>query len=150
MDGSSPSSSVPKKQEPVASSPGSASNLDSFFKRLGQGQSSRLWAGPAGSSGAVPGSLRTSRLHPRDGDRDGLRPAGAGAGTVDSTPGKGSSGGGGGDDGGAAAGTGELQATRSCSLAGITCSSEVFPSKIYLYPRFGGLIIHPPVSELAQ
>ncbi|CAM9433266.1 unnamed protein product, partial [Hapterophycus canaliculatus] len=61
MDGSVP----PNERPPPASSPGSASNLDSFFKRLGQGQSSRLWAGP-GRSGAVPGSLRTSRLQPRN------------------------------------------------------------------------------------
>lgn len=113
MDGSSSPSSVPPKtqqqQQPPASSPGSASNLDSFFKRLGQGQSSRLWAGPAGrpGAGAVPGSLRTSRLHPRNGDRDGSRPAAAAAAAVDnSMAGKGASSGVG-DDGGAAAGNGE-------------------------------------------
>lgn len=105
-----------QQQQPLASSPGSASNLDSFFKRLGQGQSSRLWAGPAGRPGAVPGSLRTSRLHPRNGDVEGLRP---GAGAVDNTAGKGGSGGGGGgsggggDDGGAAAGNGEPRAVRT-------------------------------------
>lgn len=56
--------SVPNKAAlPQQQSPGSAANLDSFFKRLGQGQSSRLWAGP-GRSGAVPGVLRT-RLHPK-------------------------------------------------------------------------------------
>lgn len=113
MDGSSSSSSVPpkKQEQPLAPSPASASNLDSFFKRLGQGQSSRLWAGPAGRPGAVPGSLRTSRLHPRNGDRDrdrdGLeRPAGA---AVDSsTAGKGLNSSSGGGDNGAAAGAGEL------------------------------------------
>ena len=126
MDGSSSPSSVPPKtqqqqqqqQQPPASSPGSASNLDSFFKRLGQGQSSRLWAGPAGrpGAGAVPGSLRTSRLHPRNGDRDGSRPAAAAAAaaTVDnSTAGKGASSGVG-DDGGAAAGNGEPRDVSRC------------------------------------
>ncbi|CAM9168958.1 unnamed protein product [Ectocarpus sp. 6 AP-2014] len=68
--------SPPEPQKPLASSPGSVSNLDSFFKRLGQGQSSRLWAGP-GRSGAVPGSLRTSRLQPRNNSGDISRPAAA-------------------------------------------------------------------------
>ncbi|CAN0554325.1 unnamed protein product, partial [Ectocarpus sp. 12 AP-2014] len=68
--------SPPEPQKPLASSPGSVSNLDSFFKRLGQGQSSRLWAGP-GRSGAVPGSLRASRLQPRNNGGDISRPAAA-------------------------------------------------------------------------
>ncbi|CAM9298828.1 unnamed protein product [Ectocarpus fasciculatus] len=71
--------SPPDPQKPLASSPGSVSNLDSFFKRLGQGQSSRLWAGPGRSSGAVPGSLRTSRLQPRHNSGDISRPAAAAA-----------------------------------------------------------------------
>ncbi|CAB1110619.1 unnamed protein product [Ectocarpus sp. CCAP 1310/34] len=74
--------SPPEPQKPLASSPGSMSNLDSFFKRLGQGQSSRLWAGP-GRSGAVPGSLRTSRLQPRNNGRDISRPAAAAAAATD-------------------------------------------------------------------
>lgn len=61
QEGSAPK--PPAQQQPSGAP---ASNLDSFFKRLGQGQSSRLWAGP-GRTGAVPGSLRT-RLHPRDED----------------------------------------------------------------------------------
>ena len=52
------------KAEP---SSGTASNLDSFFKRLGQGQGSRLWTGPGRASRAVPGSLRT-HFQPRSDD----------------------------------------------------------------------------------
>lgn len=77
MDGSTPNSSnaVAGANATAASDCGESearrslsssnnSNLDSFFKRLGQGQgSSRLWTGAGqhqrSSSGALPGSLRT-------------------------------------------------------------------------------------------
>ena len=67
MEGKAPDSSPRRQQQQQQQqqAPGSASNLDSFFKRLGQGQSSRLWAGPGRSGAAVPGSLRT-HLHSRN------------------------------------------------------------------------------------
>lgn len=67
-------------QPPQQSQSSNNSNLDSFFKRLGQGQSSRLWAGPRQRSGAaVPGSLRT-RIHARTDDSTG----GSGNGIINS------------------------------------------------------------------
>ncbi|CAM9490750.1 unnamed protein product [Ectocarpus sp. 4 AP-2014] len=100
--------SPPEPQKPLASSPGSVSNLDSFFKRLGQGQSSRLWAGP-GRSGPVPGSLRTSRLQPRNNGGDISRPAAAAAAaaTDEDSQRRGMNGGGAAVAGGGAAGNAE-------------------------------------------
>lgn len=121
---------------PPASSPGSASNLDSFFKRLGQGQSSRLWAGP-GRSGAVPGSLRTSRLNPRDeGDLPRSAATEAATATADETlPGKGVEGAG---AGGIATGIGELNFFRGKQHAEAEkcCITEsgVFPRRLLEAP----------------
>lgn len=78
-------SSIPSTNKTEPSHPGTASNLDSFFKRLGQGQGSRLWTGP-GRVGAVPGSLRT-HLNPRS--DDGIsKPALAVSGSATTSTGK--------------------------------------------------------------
>lgn len=72
-------SSIPSTNKTEPSHPGTESNLDSFFKRLGQGQGSRLWTGP-GRVGAVPGSLRT---HLNSRSDDGIRkPTLAGSGSA--------------------------------------------------------------------